>query len=362
MPMEHQFQKRARSGNGKAEDVTAGPSPRQLREIIDSTADFMAFTDSEGRLKFLNAAGRKLTGVQESENVQGTSLADYHAPREAEIISNIGLLRAQQAGGWAVATVLRHKDGREIPVHETIIAHKSAQGRVEGYSVIARDLSESPWREEAPWAGAKLRNLLEAAPGALVVANPRGEIVLVNAQAERWLGATRHELLGKKVAMQIPALRRAPHQDELERQGLAAAVRAYAHSLGTSGKFHVELQSPSDFPRLSRDAERSLYGVLLEAVKYTCQGPPDVAVTIRLRSSPQEIVLELQGETPQTPAGPRSQAETPTAGTNAGLLGMTDSLFQLGGQLEISVSSSSTRIRAALPRIPAAEDPAAETR
>ncbi len=45
----------------------------------------------------------------------------------------------------------------------------------------------------------RYRNLLEAAPDAMVVVNEAGEIVLLNLQAEKQFGYPRDELLGQKV-------------------------------------------------------------------------------------------------------------------------------------------------------------------
>jgi PAS domain S-box-containing protein len=50
----------------------------------------------------------------------------------------------------------------------------------------------------------KYRGLLEAAPGAMVVVNQDGEIMLLNAQAEQQFGYHQDELLGQKVENTIP--------------------------------------------------------------------------------------------------------------------------------------------------------------
>jgi PAS domain S-box-containing protein len=50
----------------------------------------------------------------------------------------------------------------------------------------------------------RYRGLLEAAPDAMLVVNQRGEIVLLNIQAERQFGYHRDELLGQKVKNIIP--------------------------------------------------------------------------------------------------------------------------------------------------------------
>jgi len=51
----------------------------------------------------------------------------------------------------------------------------------------------------------RYRGLLEAAPDAMAVVNERGEIVLLNLQAEKQFGYRRDELLGQKVTNIIPA-------------------------------------------------------------------------------------------------------------------------------------------------------------
>src|SRR4051794_348673 len=69
------------------------------------------------------------------------------------------------------------------------------------------------------------RALLESAPDAMVIVNSRGEIVLINAQAENLFGYRREELLGQPVELLVPERFRAAHSGHRQRFSIEPRVR-----------------------------------------------------------------------------------------------------------------------------------------
>jgi PAS domain S-box-containing protein len=113
-----------------------------LIEIVDRAADFIAMADADGRVTYLNASARAMVGMPPSQDATSTRLTDYQPPWAVRLLANIGLPEARRSGSWSGETALVHRDGREVAVSQTIVAHQDAGGRLQGYSIIARDISE----------------------------------------------------------------------------------------------------------------------------------------------------------------------------------------------------------------------------
>src|SRR5678815_4626815 len=90
----------------------------------------------------------------------------------------------------------------------------------------------------------RYRGLLEAAPDAMVVVNQRGEIVLLNVQAEKQFGYHRDELVGQQVTNIIPE----GFAERIIADGTRTAAEALAQQIGTGIELIGRRKNGTFFP------------------------------------------------------------------------------------------------------------------
>jgi PAS domain S-box-containing protein len=109
---------------------------------------------------------------------------------------------------------------------------------------------------------ARYRGLLEAAPDAMVVVNPTGEIVLLNVQAENQFGYSRDELIGQEVRNIIPQ----GFAERLIADGTRSAAEALAQQIGAGIELVGRRKDGSEFPlEIMLSPLESAEGILVTA-------------------------------------------------------------------------------------------------
>ncbi|OJT18782.1 hypothetical protein BO221_39310 [Archangium sp. Cb G35] len=122
---------------------------RRLSSIIEATPDFVGSTDPQGRGLYLNRAGRRMVGLAEDQDVSAWSLASAHPAWAARRLLAESVPTALREGVWMGETVMRSPDGREFPVSQVLLAHAQADGTLEMFSTIIRDISDRQRAEES---------------------------------------------------------------------------------------------------------------------------------------------------------------------------------------------------------------------
>ncbi|MFZ6653952.1 PAS domain-containing sensor histidine kinase [Undibacterium sp. TJN19] len=175
-----------------------------LAAIVASSNDAIIACDLDGNIHSWNPAADLIFGYPAHE-IMGNPLASLfprgQLPEHAQLCQ---LLQQDEPLGH-FETMRRCKSGMELPVSLTISAILDQQGRFNGMSVIARDFSDG-YRINARLAQSErhFRQLVEAAPNAMIMIDKRGQIEMVNARAEQIFGYSRSELIGKTMEVLIP--------------------------------------------------------------------------------------------------------------------------------------------------------------
>ena len=120
--------------------VRADKAVRQLASIVENTDDAIIGRDLNGLVTSWNAAAERLYGYKAEEMI-GMPLSILIPPDRPDEDPEIILRLKKGARIEHYETVRRAKDGRMIQVSLTASSIKDADGRVIGYSKIARDIT-----------------------------------------------------------------------------------------------------------------------------------------------------------------------------------------------------------------------------
>jgi PAS domain S-box-containing protein len=115
---------------------------------LDATTDLVAILDGRGRVTYVNRAGRRLLGVGESDPVDGIRWRTMCTRATRRLLVETALPTAMRDGVWEGETRLVTPTGRELPVSQVLVAHRSQHGGVRYVSTIMRDITDQKRKEQ----------------------------------------------------------------------------------------------------------------------------------------------------------------------------------------------------------------------
>ncbi|MEA2166563.1 MAG: hypothetical protein QOK37_4690 [Thermoanaerobaculia bacterium] len=218
----------------------------KYRGLLEAAPDAMVVVNQEGEIVLLNVQAEKQFGYSRDELI-GQQVRNIVPEGFAERLIADGLRSAaealaQQIGTGIELTGLR-KNGSQFPIEIMLSPLANAEGIL--VTAAIRDISVRKEAEKhlAQMEG-RYRGLLEAAPDAMVVVNGRGEIVLLNVQAEKQFGYSRDKLLGQQVTNIIPE----GFAERLIADGLRTTAEALAQQIGMGIELIGRRRDGSEFP------------------------------------------------------------------------------------------------------------------
>jgi two-component system cell cycle sensor histidine kinase/response regulator CckA len=137
----------------------------RLAAILEATTDMVSFSDPAGKILYFNRAGREQLGMGLDEDVTKLIIADFLSdPTNSPIVTE-GIPAAIRDGTWSGETVLLSRGGKEIPISQVILAHKSSNGELEFLSTIMRDTTERKKIEAQLFQSQKMETVGKLAGG-----------------------------------------------------------------------------------------------------------------------------------------------------------------------------------------------------
>ncbi len=236
----------------------------KYRALLEAAPDAMVVVNQVGEIVLLNVQAEKRFGYRRDELV-GQQVKNIIPEGFAERLISDSTRTEEDALAQQIGTGIeltgRRKDGSDFPIEIMLSPLESAEGTL--VTAAIRDISVRKTAEKhlAQMEG-RYRGLLEAAPDAMVVVKPAGEIVLLNVQAENQFGYSRDELVGQKVKNIIPE----GFAERLIADGTRTPAEALAQQMGMGIELTGRRKNGSEFPiEIMLSPLESAEGILVTA-------------------------------------------------------------------------------------------------
>ncbi|MFN4088277.1 MAG: sensor histidine kinase [Alphaproteobacteria bacterium] len=234
-----------------------------LAAIVEHARDFVGIVDMDGRVEYLNPAGRRLMGIAPESDLRATPIRAFFTAESRDALERLVLPAVQETGYWEGDLSFRPvSDEQPIPALFNLFPVRDGADRLLGYATVSRDLRERKRFEEARELIARelshrIKNIF-AVVSSLVMLSARGE----------------------------PAAR-----------PFAQAVRARIEALAQAHEY-VRPHSPASRPAEARQTVEGLLSRLLAAYQEAggeriAIGGPDVPVGVTSATALALVVHEL---------------------------------------------------------------------
>ena len=186
-------------------------SETEWSNALDFLDEPMYMVDLEDHIVRANKAFYKNINASAEEAV-GKVVTDYIHPEGEEISCKVCQARKDLVDSVLILEADDPVNPSCVPMEISVKVIRDEKNKAIGIIQRMRDLTKTREAEKAIRRSELLfKELLNATPEPLVVANSDGTIVLVNTQLEKEFGYSREEIIGHKIEKLIPAKHRSKH-------------------------------------------------------------------------------------------------------------------------------------------------------
>lgn len=252
----------------------------RFRDLLESTPDAIVMVNVTGRIVLVNSQAERVFGYARTELLgQAVEMLLPHRYRGAHLGHRSGFFGQPRTRTMGAGLELHglHKSQGEFPVEISLSPIDTEEGTMVMSAI--RDITDRKRADQ------KFKDLLEAAPDAMVIVNREGRIVLVNSQAVKLFGWSRDELLGQPIELLVPERFGARHPEHRHR--FFAEPRS--RSMGAGLDLYGLRKDKSEFP-----VEISLSPLETEEGLFVSSAIRDVTERKRIEQVLRDKNLELE--------------------------------------------------------------------
>ena len=260
---------------------------REIAELLDLTHDAIFVRNLKNEIVYWNPGAERLYGWQKEQVRHKTT----HELLQTVFPAPLEEIEAEffKAGNWEGELVHRRRDGTIVTVSSRWALRTDAGGHPTAILESNRDITQRK-KEES-----KFRNLLEAAPDAMVIVNSAGEIQLVNTQTEKLFGYGRVEILQQPVELLVPERFQTAHK--AHRNHYVESLRSRA--MGEGQELYGRRKDGGEFPiEISLSPIDTSEGILISAA----------IRDVTERKTNEEKLREVEGRFTLFVSGPQDYA------------------------------------------------------
>ncbi|HVP20192.1 MAG TPA: PAS domain-containing protein [Spirochaetia bacterium] len=205
----------------------------------DELQEIVALCDSDGMLLSWNKAAEEITGFRR-DDVLGYHLDSIVAPASQGMLETI--FSVERTGSILPGLPIRLQSsfGMEIPT-ELVSVPRYDQGKLAGWLLVFRDTTiQTQLQEQLDRLDILYRGLVEHSPAIIYVLDSAGRTIFINDTAERLLGYSKEELVGKELIDIV-------HPDD--RQVAYWPLRERRRSQRATRNLQIRLMTKSGAPR-----------------------------------------------------------------------------------------------------------------
>jgi len=198
------------------EDLIKGITYEDIAKA--SPLAFVVWTFDDFKVIDWNKSAERIFGWKRKE-VIGKNFFDFLIPKSAEnkVKKVVGTLKAEKILTYSLNDNLT-KDGKIIKCEWHNTPLKDKQGRITFVVSMAQDITDKVQREEKlKESEEKFRSVVDSTPNAIVTVDEKEKIIYWNRAAEKILGYSRDEAVGKKVTIIMPQKFRKPFEEEFKK-------------------------------------------------------------------------------------------------------------------------------------------------